>query len=92
MTVDLLDQNLYVALKEGKEAAFEMIFRSYYQPLCKYVEDDESGARIADASVFEKNTLTSSITNEFDYYKIKLEKKGNPFRYRCAGKITRTRW
>ena len=35
-TVDLLEQNLYVALKEGKETAFEMIFKAYYQPLCNY--------------------------------------------------------
>jgi RNA polymerase sigma-70 factor, ECF subfamily len=34
--VDLSEQNLYVALKEGKETAFEMIFKTYYQPLCKY--------------------------------------------------------
>jgi RNA polymerase sigma-70 factor, ECF subfamily len=34
--VDLLEQNLYVALKEGKQTSFEMIFRTYYQPLCKY--------------------------------------------------------
>ena len=34
--MDLLEQNLYVALKEGKETAFEMIFRTYYKSLCNY--------------------------------------------------------
>src|SRR6185503_6583897 len=43
-----------------------------------YVEDNESGARVADASVYEKSTLTSSVTNEFGYYKIKLDRKEEP--------------
>lgn len=43
-----------------------------------YVEDQESGVRVADASVYEKSTLTSSVTNEFGYYKIKLDKKEEP--------------
>ncbi len=40
-----------------------------------YVEDKASGERVADASVYEKSTLTSAVTNEFGYYKIKLDKK-----------------
>ena len=34
--MDLLEQNMYLALKEGKETAFEMIFKTYYKPLCTY--------------------------------------------------------
>lgn len=34
--MDLLEQNLYGALQEGNETAFEMIFKTYYQPLCNY--------------------------------------------------------
>jgi RNA polymerase sigma-70 factor, ECF subfamily len=34
--VDLTEQNLYGALREGKLTAFEMIFKTYYQPLCQY--------------------------------------------------------
>jgi CarboxypepD_reg-like domain len=40
-----------------------------------YVEDKASGERVADASVYEKSTLASAVTNEFGYYKIKLDKK-----------------
>ncbi len=43
-----------------------------------YVEDDESGARLPDASVYDRTTLASSITNEFGYYKIKLENQRKP--------------
>jgi RNA polymerase sigma-70 factor, ECF subfamily len=34
--VDLLEQQLLFALKEGRESAFEMLFRTYYNPLCNY--------------------------------------------------------
>lgn len=34
--MDLLEQQLYLALKEGKQDAFEMIFKTYYKPLCSY--------------------------------------------------------
>jgi RNA polymerase sigma-70 factor (family 1) len=34
--VDLFDQNLWIGLKEGKQTALEMIFKTHYQPLCKY--------------------------------------------------------
>ena len=34
--VDLLDQNLWRGLKDGKPAALEMIFKTHYQPLCAY--------------------------------------------------------
>ena len=52
--MDLLEQNLYVALKEGKENAFEMIFRTYYQPLCKYaysfLNDKDEAEEVVQAS------------------------------------------
>jgi len=34
--VDLLEQQVFTALKEGHESAFEMLFKTYYQSLCKY--------------------------------------------------------
>jgi RNA polymerase sigma-70 factor, ECF subfamily len=34
--VDLLEQQVLVTLKEGSESAFEMLFRTYYRPLCQY--------------------------------------------------------
>lgn len=45
---------MYVALKEGKENAFEMIFRTYYQPLCKYaysfLNDKDEAEEVVQAS------------------------------------------
>jgi RNA polymerase sigma-70 factor, ECF subfamily len=34
--VDLLEQQVLAVLKEGRESAFEMLFKTYYQPLCNY--------------------------------------------------------
>jgi len=38
-----------------------------------YVEDEVSGAKISDASVYEKETLTSAVTDQYGFYKIKLD-------------------
>ncbi len=40
-----------------------------------YVEDVETGEKITQASVYEKNSLASTVTDEFGYFKLKLEKK-----------------
>jgi len=40
-----------------------------------YVEDVETGEKITQASIYEKNSLTSTVTDEFGYFKLKLEKK-----------------
>lgn len=34
--MDLLEQQVLSTLKEGSESAFEMVFRTYYRPLCQY--------------------------------------------------------
>lgn len=34
--MDLLEQQVLSALKEGKETAFEMLFKTHYQALCQY--------------------------------------------------------
>lgn len=34
--MDLLEQQVFDTLKEGNESAFEMVFRTYYRPLCQY--------------------------------------------------------
>lgn len=34
--MDLLEQQVLTTLKEGSESAFEMLFRTYYRPLCQY--------------------------------------------------------
>jgi RNA polymerase sigma-70 factor (ECF subfamily) len=72
--VDLLEQNLYVALKEGKETAFEMIFRTYYQPLCKYaysfLNDKDEAEEVVQASfisIWEKRGELSIQTSLKSY-------------------------
>lgn len=34
--MDLLEQQVITTLKEGSVTAFEMLFRTYYRPLCQY--------------------------------------------------------
>ncbi len=31
-----MEQQVFATLKEGNESAFEMLFRTYYRPLCQY--------------------------------------------------------
>ncbi|MCK8493915.1 STN domain-containing protein [Spirosoma sp. RP8] len=37
-----------------------------------YILDEQTGKRIAQASIFEKTTLASTVSNPFGYYRIKL--------------------
>ncbi|WP_338867948.1 STN and carboxypeptidase regulatory-like domain-containing protein [Spirosoma sp. SC4-14] len=37
-----------------------------------YILDEQTGERIAQASIFEKTTLASTVSNPFGYYRIKL--------------------
>lgn len=43
-----------------------------------YVQDALTGVRIADASVYDKKSIISSLTDEFGYFKMKLEKRADP--------------
>lgn len=38
-----------------------------------YVEDEKSGEKISDVSLFEKKSLASSVTDDHGFYKIKLD-------------------
>jgi hypothetical protein len=40
-----------------------------------YVEDRATGEKIPQASVYDKNSVTSAVTDEFGYFNLKLEKK-----------------
>lgn len=40
-----------------------------------YVQDESTGEKISNASVYDKQTLTSAVTDDFGYFKLKLEKK-----------------
>lgn len=61
--MDLLEQNMYLAFREGKETAFEMIFKTYYKPLCTYaysfLNDKDEAEEIVQStfiSVWEKRS------------------------------------
>jgi len=40
-----------------------------------YVEDSRTGEKISQASVYEKSSMTSTVTDQYGYFKLKLEKK-----------------
>jgi hypothetical protein len=40
-----------------------------------YVADLETGEKIPQASVYEKNSVVSAVTDEYGYFKLRLEKK-----------------
>ncbi len=40
-----------------------------------YVEDETTGEKVSDASVYNKTTLSSAVTDQFGFYKIKFDKK-----------------
>lgn len=42
-----------------------------------YVEDEKTGEKITQASVYEKSSVTSTVTDEYGYFKLKLEKKAD---------------
>lgn len=42
-----------------------------------YVEDGKTGEKIADASVYEKSSLTSTITDQYGHFNLKLDKKSD---------------
>lgn len=42
-----------------------------------YVEDETTGEKVSDASIYDKSTLSSAVTDQYGFYKIKLDSK-NP--------------
>ncbi|MFZ5972918.1 MAG: STN and carboxypeptidase regulatory-like domain-containing protein [Bacteroidota bacterium] len=57
-----------VAVKQTKPTVTAMIISGY-------VEDSETKERIVNASVYEKESITSVVTDEFGFFRIRLEKK-----------------
>jgi RNA polymerase sigma-70 factor (ECF subfamily) len=52
--VDLSEKQVLETIQSGNESAFEMIFRSYYQPLCRYaysfLEDKEEAEEVVQSA------------------------------------------
>ena len=42
-----------------------------------YVENGKTGEKIAQASVYEKSSVTSTVTDAYGYFKLKLDKKSD---------------
>jgi RNA polymerase sigma-70 factor, ECF subfamily len=72
--VELLEQNMYLALKDGKETAFEMIFETFYKPLCVYaysfLNDKDEAEEVVQAtfiSIWEKRSAIEIQTSFKSY-------------------------
>ena len=52
--MDLSEKQVLETIQSGNESAFEMIFRSYYQPLCRYaysfLEDKEEAEEVVQSA------------------------------------------
>jgi RNA polymerase sigma-70 factor (family 1) len=72
--VQLNDQQAWVSLQEGREDAFEMIFKAYYQPLCRYaytfLNDTDEAEEIVQTSfvaIWDKRTQVEIQTSLKSY-------------------------
>lgn len=72
--MDLLEKQVLDKLCEGDASAFEMIFKTYYQPLCRYaysfLQDKEEAEEVVQASlitVWEKRQSLSIETSLKSY-------------------------
>jgi len=74
MTVELAVEQLKITLKAGDLTAFEMLFRTYYQPLCNYaftfVQDRDEAEEIVQSTflnIWEKRESLSIHTGVKPY-------------------------
>jgi len=72
--VELLDKQVLETLQLGNESAFEMIFKTYYQPLCRYaysfLQDKEEAEEVVQSSfinVWEKRNSIAIETSLKSY-------------------------
>lgn len=72
--MDLLEQQVFTTLKEGNESAFEMLFRTFYQPLCRYaysfLQDRDEAEEVVQATfinVWDKRSQIDIETSVKSY-------------------------
>lgn len=72
--MELLDKQVLETLQLGNESAFEMIFKTYYQPLCRYaysfLQDKEEAEEVVQSSfinVWEKRNSIAIETSLKSY-------------------------
>lgn len=66
--MDLSEKQVLVTLRQGNESAFEMIFRTYYQPLCRhaysFLKDKEEAEEVVQAAFINFWEKRSSLAIE----------------------------
>jgi RNA polymerase sigma-70 factor, ECF subfamily len=72
--VDFSEKQVLETLRQGSESAYEMIFRTYYQPLCRYaysfLQDKEEAEEVVQAAfitLWEKRTALAIETSLKSY-------------------------
>lgn len=72
--MDLLEQQVITSLREGQETAFEMLFKTYYEPLCNYAysflndrEEAEEVVQSAFITVWDKRQSLEIQTSVKSY-------------------------
>ena len=72
--MDLLEQQVITSLREGQDTAFEMLFKSYYEPLCNYAysflndrEEAEEVVQSAFITVWDKRQSLEIQTSVKSY-------------------------
>jgi RNA polymerase sigma-70 factor (family 1) len=72
--VDLAEKKVLETIQSGNESAFEMIFRTYYQPLCRYaysfLDDKEEAEEVVQSTfitVWEKRKTLDIQTSLKSY-------------------------
>ncbi|HWA34904.1 MAG TPA: RNA polymerase sigma-70 factor [Cyclobacteriaceae bacterium] len=72
--MELPELQVFAALKEGNESAFEMLFRTYYKPLCNYAysflndkDEAEEVVQSAFIGVWDKRTSIEIQTSMKSY-------------------------
>jgi RNA polymerase sigma-70 factor (ECF subfamily) len=80
--VDLSEKEALQTIQLGNESAFEMIFKAYYQPLCRYAysflqnkEEAEEVVQSAFITVWEKRK-TLDIQTSFKSYLYRIVRNG----------------
>ncbi|MBY0432853.1 MAG: RNA polymerase sigma-70 factor [Cyclobacteriaceae bacterium] len=72
--MDLLEQQVITSLREGQDTAFEMLFKTYYEPLCNYAysflndrEEAEEVVQSAFITVWDKRQSLEIQTSVKSY-------------------------
>ncbi len=72
--VDLPEKRVFTALQEGSESTFEMLFKSYYKPLCNYAysflndrDEAEEVVQAAFIGIWDKRASLSIQTSMKSY-------------------------